>query len=205
MKGSVNVSLKKAGSLPPAKDWAILWLGTAILSFGLYFVHRSSGISEGGVLGLVLLLNHHFALPAHVVTPVLDGLCYLLGWRVLGWEFLKRSVIATLGMTLFYKLWSLCPPLMPDLSAYPLLAALLGGMLVGVGVGLVVRKGGSSGGDDALALVIAKVTRLRLAQAYMFTDFTVLALSLTYIPVQRIAYSLLTVCLSSWIIDRMNR
>jgi uncharacterized membrane-anchored protein YitT (DUF2179 family) len=101
--------------------------------------------------------------------------------------------------------WSLCPALLPDLSAYPLVAALAGGVLVGVGVGIVVRKGGSSGGDDALALVIAKVTRLRLAKAYMFTDFTVLALSLTYIPLQRIAYSLLTVCLSSWIIDRLNR
>ncbi|MBQ2699886.1 MAG: YitT family protein [Clostridia bacterium] len=201
----MRVQWKKALKLPPLRQCACLLLGTAILSFGLYYIHRQSGVTEGGVLGLVLLLNHHFHWPAHVMTPILDGLCYLLGWRFLGWEFMKRSVIATLGMTGFYKLWSLLPPLIPGLSAMPLAAALIGCVFVGVGVGLVVRMGGSAGGDDALALVISKLTKLRLARSYLFTDLTVLALSLTYIPVERIAYSLVTVTLSSFIIDKMQK
>jgi len=199
------VRWKKALKLPPVKQCACLLAGTAVLSFGLYYIHRQSGVTEGGVLGLVLLLNHHFGWPAHVMTPLLDGLCYLLGWRFLGWEFMKRSFIATLGMTVFYKLWSILPPFVPELSGAPLAAALIGCVFVGVGVGLVVRMGGSAGGDDALALVISKLTKLRLAQAYLFTDLTVLALSLTYIPVARIAYSLITVTLSSWIIDLMQK
>ena len=74
-------------------------------------------------------------------------------------------------------------PMLPELSSHPLLAAVLGGCFVGVGVGIIVRQGGSSGGDDALALVISHVTHWRLARAYLFTDLTVLGLSLTYIPV----------------------
>ena len=78
---------------------------------------------------------------------------------------------------------------------------LLGALFVGVGVGLIVRQGGSSGGDDALALSIAKAVKCRISYAYLFTDLTVLTLSLSYIPFKRIAYSLITVTLSSWIID----
>ena len=83
----------------------------------------------------------------------------------------------------------------------PLLAALLGGAFVGVGVGMVVRQGGSSGGDDALALVISRKTGWRLSRAYLFTDLTVLGLSLTYIAPLRIVWSLITVTVSSLLID----
>mgnify|MGYP000824806913 CR=1 FL=1 len=83
----------------------------------------------------------------------------------------------------------------------PLAAALLGGAFVGIGVGLIVRQGGSSGGDDALALVIHKLTGWKLSRAYLFTDLTVLVASLSYIPVRRIAFSLVTVTVSSLLID----
>ena len=68
-------------------------------------------------------------------------------------------------------------------------------------MGLIVRQGGSSGGDDALALVIGKITGWRLSRAYLFTDLTVLILSLSYIPLQKIVFSLVTVTISSWLID----
>ena len=86
-------------------------------------------------------------------------------------------------------------------SGTPLLAAVIGGLFIGVGCGLVVRQGASCGGDDALALIISKTTRLKISQAYLFTDITVLALSLSYIPVRRIVYSLVTVTISSYLID----
>ena len=88
-------------------------------------------------------------------------------------------------------------------AAHPLAAALVGGCLVGIGCGLIVRQGGSSGGDDALALVISQTTGMRLSRCYLATDLSVLALSLTYIPVGKIACSLVTVTLSSLLIDRV--
>ena len=88
-----------------------------------------------------------------------------------------------------------------QLILWPLAAALLGGAFVGIGVGLIVRQGGSSGGDDALALVIHKLTGWKLSRAYLFTDLTVLVASLSYIPVRRIAFSLVTVTVSSLLID----
>ena len=91
--------------------------------------------------------------------------------------------------------------MLPDLTDLPFLAAVLGGLFIGIGVGLIVRQGGSSGGDDALALVISKLSGWRLSRAYLFTDVTVLVLSLSYIPFRRIAFSLITVTISSLLID----
>ena len=179
-------------------------LGAAITTFGIHNVHQQVGITEGGIMGLMLLLNHWFGLSPAVLTPLLDALCYLLAFQCLGGRFLKISLLSTGSVALFYRLWEQFPNMLPDLSRWPLLAALAGGAFVGVGVGILVRQGGSAGGDDAMALTISRVTRWRLSRAYLFTDLTVLALSLTYIPVGRIACSLVTVTLSSFLIDRIQ-
>lgn len=189
--------------LRPA-NLAPMLLGAAILTFGLHNIHSRTSITEGGVLGLLLFANHWTGLPASVVSPVLDLLCYLLALRYLGAGFIRTSLVSTAAVAGCFKVWEGLPFLLPDLSAWPLLASVLGAGFVGLGVGLIVRQGGSSGGDDALALTIARVTRWRLSRAYLFTDLVVLGLSLTYLPAGRIVFSLITVTLSSWIIDRVQ-
>ena len=190
--------------LLPDFSWGrlgLILLGSAIASFGLYNIHQPCGITEGGVLGSVLLLHHWLGLPASIVTPVLDISCYLLALRILGGGFIRWSILSTACVSGFFRLWECRPPVLPDLSGQPLAAAVLGALFVGLGVGLVVRQGGSSGGDDALALSLSVLTRKRISLCYLFTDLTVLMLSLSYIPVRRIVYSLVTVTISSWLID----
>ena len=182
----------------------LIILGAAVCSFGIHNIHQRTAITEGGVIGMMLLIDRWLGLPPAVITPVLDITCYVLAFRYLGGQFIKISVISTLSVSLFYDFWEMFPPMLPDLSAYPLAAALAGGVFVGIGVGLIVRQGGSSGGDDALALTISHVTRWRLSRAYLFTDLVVLVLSLSYIPLQRIFFSLITVTLSSFLIDRVQ-
>lgn len=179
-------------------------LGAAVSTFGIHNIHQQVGITEGGIIGLMLLLHHWFGLSPALLTPILDAACYLLAFKCLGGQFLKISVLSTGCVALFYKFWELFPPMLPDLSDLPLLAALAGGVFVGVGVGLIVRQGGSAGGDDALALTISRISGWRLSRCYLFTDLVVLGLSLTYIPLGRIACSLVTVTLSSFLIDRIQ-
>lgn len=186
--------------LPPKTLVSIL-LGTAISSFGLYNIHQQTGITEGGILGMLLFIQHWFGLSPSIVTPILDFSCYAIAYKYLGKGFLKVSIVSTLSLSLFFRLWEAFPPVLPNLSAHPVAAAVLGACFVGVGVGLVIRQGGSGSGDDALALTISHITHCRISVAYLATDLTVLALSLTYIPWNRIACSLITVTLSSWIID----
>ena len=179
----------------------VIVLGAMICSFGIYNIHQRTDVTEGGILGLMLFFEHWLGFSPAYITPVLDLACYGLAFRFLGAGFIKISAISTFFVYLFFKFWEQFPPMLTDLSGHPLIAALLGAVFVGVGVGLIVRQGGSAGGDDALALTISHVFKWRLSVSYLFTDLTVLALSLTYIPITRILYSLISVTISSWLVD----
>ncbi|MCI9508730.1 MAG: YitT family protein [Angelakisella sp.] len=184
--------------------YGMLVAGTAILAFGLYNIHRQSNITEGGVLGLVLFFDHWLGITPALISPVLDISCYLIGFRFLGREFAKCSVIASLSFACWYALFEKFPPLLPSLAEHPAAAALLGGCFVGLGVGLAVRAGGAAGGDDALAMTISHVTKWPISRAYLFTDLVVLALSTTYISPKNLLCSLITVTVSSFLIGRVQ-
>lgn len=184
--------------------FGVIFLGAAILSFGLYNIHSQSQITEGGVLGLTLLFQSWFGLSPDITGPFFDGLCYLIGFKILGAKFLWNALAATGSFSFCYNIYSSIGPVLPDFSSSPLFAAVLGGLFVGIGVGLIVRKGGASGGDDALALIISKRIKCNISKAYFATDFAVLLLSLTYIPVVKILCSLVTVSISSFIIGKIH-
>ena len=180
-------------------------IGSGILAFGLYNVHALSGVTEGGVLGLTLLLDHWLGISPAGSSLVLNALCYLLGWRVLGKRFIGLSIIAGGCFSAWYALLELFPPVWPGIAAYPLAAAVVGALFVGVGVGLCVRAGGATSGDDALAMSLSHLTKVPIQWLYLISDLTVLGLSLSYIPLRRIGYSLLTVILSGQIIGLIQR
>ncbi len=181
--------------------YAYIVLGAFILAFGMYNIHSRCGVTEGGIWGLELLIDHWFGISPAVTAPFLDGTCYLMGIIFLGKEFIIKSAVGTLGYSFFYAILEQFPPLLPDFTEMPLVAAILGAVFVGVGAGLVVRQGGACAGDDALALSICKKLHCKISTAYLSTDMTVLLLSLTYIPFSKIFYSIITVLLSGRIIE----
>ena len=131
-------------------------LGSSILAMGMCNIHAHSGVTEGGVLGLTLLLEP-FA------------------------------------------------PMFPLLISSQLIASLVGSLFVGFGAGICVRYGGAPGGDDALSMSLSRITRLPIQWVYLLSDLIVLSLSLCYIPLGKIAYSLLTVILSGQLIGIVER
>ena len=187
------------------KNCLLALLGSAILSFGLYNIHALSGVTEGGVLGMTLLLHHWFNISPAVSGLIMNVACYLLGWKLLGSTFIGYSFVAGGGFSLFYALFEQFPPLWPGLAEHPLAAAFLGAVFVGVGCGLSVRAGGAPGGDDALAMSISHVTHWKIETAYLISDLVVLALSISYIPIPKLLCSLLTVMLSGQIIGIVQR
>lgn len=180
-------------------------LGSAILAFGLYQIHSFSGVTEGGVLGMTLLLHHWIGISPAVSGLVMNLVCYIMGWRLLGREFILYSVISGGSFSAFYALFEQFPPLWPKLAQYPVLAAIFGALFVGVGVGLAVRAGGAPGGDDALAMSVSHVTHWNIQWVYLMSDLIVLGLSISYIPLRRLGYSLLTVILSGQLIGWIQR
>ena len=180
-------------------------LGGGILAFGLYQIHSISGVTEGGALGLTLLLNHWLHISPAVSGLVINFACYALGLRTMGAGFLLFSALAAGSFSLFYGIFEHFPRLWPELAGMPVCAAVLGALFVGVGVGLCVRAGGAPTGDDALAMTLSRRLHVPIERVYLVTDLTVLALSLSYLPVGRIACSVLTVTLSGKIIGIIQR
>ena len=181
------------------------FLASAFQAFGMYNIHALADVTEGGVLGLTLLLEHWFGISPAVSSFVLNAACFAFGWRTLGREFILYSLIAACGYSLGYGICEQVPPLWPSLAALPLAAAILGALFIGIGAGLCVRAGGATTGDDALAMTIRSLTGIGVEKVYLVSDLTVLLLSLSYIPLRRFAYSLLTVILSGQIIGWIQK
>lgn len=183
----------------------IALIGSAIQAFGIYNIHSLSNVTEGGVLGAMLLIDHWLHISPSVSGFLMNGACYVMGWRLLGKLFVVYSFVASAGFSVVYKICEQFPPLWPEIANMPLLASVLGAVFVGVGAGVCVRIGGATSGDDALAMSLSHVTGMRVQWIYLASDLIVLLLSLSYIPVRRIAYSLLTVILSGQIIGWVQR
>ena len=181
------------------------FLSSALQAFGMYNIHDPADITEGGVFGLTLLLDHWFGLSPAITGFLLNALCYGLGWKLLGKEFIGYSLVAALGFSAGYALCECFPPLFPGIGEMPLTAAIAGALCIGIGAGFCVRAGGATSGDDALAMSISCKTRIGIQWVYLASDLTVLLLSLSYIPLRRIAYSLLTVILSGQIIGWIQK
>lgn len=172
-------------------------LGAGILAFGICHIHARCDISEGGVLGLSLLIHHWLGISPGISSLVLDGAAMAAGALILEKSFLRDSLIASLAYALWYRLYEFLALPLPWLILHPAVSAVAGGILVGVGTALIVWRGCAAGGDDSLALIFHAKTHLPLPLFYCMSDAAVLAMSLSYIPLKHFAWSLLSVLISS--------
>ena len=181
-----------------------IFLGSMIMAFTVVNIHIPSQITEGGILGLALLSYKTFGINPSILSPIMDVICIIIGINIFGKTFLRRTMVASILFALSYKIFSLMGPILPNLYSYPLLAAVVGGIGIGLGCGLVVSQGGASGGDDALALVLANKAKINISYAYLLMDVIVLVMSLTYIPFGRIIFSLITTTVSSVLVGQFE-
>ena len=166
--------------------------GSSFLAFGICNVHEYAAVTEGGVLGMVLLLNHWLHISPAVSGAILNAVCYYIGWRQMGKQFILYSAVSTLSFSVSYAMFDGFAPV-------------IGALCVGIGAGVCVRVGCAPGGDAALALALSNRFKCKIERIYLITDMTVLLLSLSYIPLTRIIYSILTVILSGRVIGWIQR
>ena len=180
-------------------------LGGAILGFGLMEVHSIAHVTEGGALGLTLLMDIWFGFSPAWTSIILNIAFYTFGIKMLGIPFVVYSLVSAGAFSGAYAVCELFPPIYPEIANLPFLAAIIGAIFVGVGVGVCVKAGGAPTGDDALAMSLSKLSKIDIQWMYMITDLLVLALSLTCIPVKNVLCSLVTVTLSGQIIGLIQK
>lgn len=182
------------------KEIGLILLGVLILAFGVFNLNYQNNITEGGVLGVLLLLKNLFDINPSVANIIIDISLFVVAYKFFGKHFLIHSIIATLGFSVFYAMFENIGPLIPILDS-KLLSTILAGLFVGVGVGIVVRAGAAAGGDDVLAILISKITSMTIGKVYLIGDITILLLSLSYLSVYDIFWSLIAVTISGKTID----
>ena len=181
------------------KDISLILIGSTILAFGVYNFYYLNSITEGGVLGIILLLKNIFGFDISIAGAILDIALLTMGFKIFGKKFFIYSVGASIGFSVLYDIFETVGPLVPQMGMFT--SAVLGGLSVGIGCGIMMRVGCASGGDDALAMIISKVTSLKLSTVYLITDGIVLLLSVSYIPAVQLVYSIVAVLISGKTID----
>ena len=179
------------------KKVATIMIGATILAIGSYKFNYKNSVTEGGVLGLLLLIKNVFDISPSLTSLVIDLSLFALGTKFFGKKFLLYSILSTFTFSTMYNTFERIGFLVPNLEHNMLLASIL----VGIGVGLVVRGGGASGGDDVIALIGNKFTPLKVNHIYLISDGIVLFLSLVYLDFKQILFSLIAVTISGKIIS----
>ena len=148
-------------------------LGTALMAFAINQIFAPADMVTGGVSGLAIVLEEALLrsvdihVPIWVFNVLLNIPLFIVGFRGLGWNAMKRTLVGTVALTAFLAV-------IPEKSiglGDSLLTAVFGGVISGVGIGLVFSANGSTGGTDLLAVFLTKKFRtLKVTQLLLILD-----------------------------------
>ena len=154
-------------------------------------------IAPGGITGIATILNHLLSWPVGTVTLIMNIPLFLISYRAMGRLFAFRSLVATLFFTLFIDVLPLRP-----MTTDPLLGALYGGVMLGCGLGLIMRGGATTGGSDMVARMVNKRFQFISTGSFLFAiDFAVVVSAGFLIGATEALYSLICIFLSARIMD----
>ena len=180
-------------------SYCLIAIGTLLLAISLNQFLVPQKISSGGISSIGTVLLYFFKIPLSATTIGLNILLFLLAFRFLGKGTLLRSAAGILLLSAFLQLTSYLPIYTGDLLAAPL----LGGVLMGAGIGLVVRQGASTGGSDMAALILHRfMPHISMANLILFIDCAIILLAaLVFRSVTVACYSLLSMVIAARITD----
>jgi uncharacterized membrane-anchored protein YitT (DUF2179 family) len=168
----------------PVRDYFWMTLGVLVAAWALDAFLIPNRIAAGGVSGLATVIYYlmgnlgaPFAIPVGVQMVLMNVVLLVIGIRARGWRYGAKTIYGAIGLSIAVDVLALplFSPLVPHLAANdPLLASLWGGALMGLGVGLVFRVGGNTGGTDIIAQLLIKRVSIGIGQLMLAIDFLVL-------------------------------
>ncbi len=183
------------------QEIGVIILGSFVLAASIFYIQAQNNLAEGGFLGIALILKNLFHISPSITTILLDIPIIIASWKVLGSKMVVHTLIGSVSFSIFYTLLETYSTFTVDLSDFMLLASVLGGALVGVGLGMILKFGGATGGDDVLTILISKKSKFTVGQIYFVFDVIVLALSLFYLNWHQLAYTMLSLAVCSKVLD----
>ncbi|HHT68475.1 MAG TPA: YitT family protein [Firmicutes bacterium] len=173
-------------------------VGVIITAIGVSYFLIPAKIAAGGVSGLATVIYHLTKLPVGVTMLLFNIPLFALSWRIIGPVFGAKTLFGTLALSVFVDLFNQFPvPVTEDL----LLCAIYGGVLSGIGLGIAFRSGGSTGGTDMAAQLVARFFPTSVGQALLIVDGFVILLAGIAFGLELAMYALIAVFITTKTVD----
>lgn len=199
MKEATKEELKEVFSLK-----RIMWvlIGNTIYSCGIAAFVLPNDLITGGTTGIALILEHYFGLPIGLSVAIFNIVMFILAILILGKSFALTALIST-----FYFPWILSQfqkvQFIQNMTDDFLLGSIFAGLMLGLGVGLVIRAGASTVGMDIPPLILNKKFGLPVSIGLYVFDFTILIIQMSFRDKERILYGILLVLIYSTLVDKV--
>ncbi len=176
-------------------------IGNLLISFAISTLILENNIIAGGTSGIGIVLNHYMGIPVSLTVACVNISLFLLGLIFMGKTFIMTSLISTFVFPLCLTFFE-SNPVFHHYLQDPLLACVIGGVLIGIGIGLILKTGSSTGGIDILALITHRFTHIPVHLLLNGMDLLILALQFTYNDPTHVIYGIITVVISSFMLNK---
>lgn len=186
-------SKEKLFSWPWFKALFLILAGTFIMAVAFVYFISPYKLAPGGTYGIAIVLHHLLHWPTGFVALAIDIPLLLIGLKVLGPRFGWKTVVGVISLSQFVNLLSWIQGDVALVQDDPLLSSIFGGVILGAGLGLVLRAKATTGGSDIVAMILSKYTRLPMGQLLIYIDSAIVLVGL-------VAFSAWEIPLYSWIV-----
>ena len=179
------------------KEYIIVALACVVMAFNINYFFVGNKLAEGGVSGLSLIIHYLSNIDVSYLYFALNIPLIILAYIFLGKNFLLKTLFATFVLSVFLKVFASFSEPLDDI----LLAAIFGGAINGIAIGIVFYAGGSTGGMDIVAKIVNKYMGIPISRILLATDFIVLSMVAVIFGKVIFMYTLISLILSSKMID----
>ena len=177
-------------------------VGNAMLAFAVCAFIVPQNFMLGGTSGIALTAQYFFPIRLSVLSAIAGGSLFCLGWAFMGWKFAANSLLSTIVYPIIMSFMEVSPAGTLFAGEDKLICALYCSLFIGMGVGLVVRVGGSTGGMDIPPCILQKYKGIPVGKSLIFFDGAIVLAQVFLKGTDGILYSLLILVLTSAVIDR---
>lgn len=188
---------KRNQSLRILKKYAMLFIGSIVAAIGLEIFLVPNNIIDGGVVGISIMASHLLGMPLSLFLVVLNIPFLYLGYAQIGKTFALSTLFAITSLAYWVSVFHPIPGLTNDLF----LAAIFGGIIIGIGVGVIIRYGGSLDGTEIVAILLDKRTGFSVGEIIMFFNLFILTSAGFVFSWDKAMYSLVAYFIAFKVID----
>ena len=183
------------------KDFFIIALGNFLLAVSVSYFILPFNILTGGVAGVAVAIAPIVPFSQKFIINFLVIGLFLIGWLILGKEFAVKTALSSILYPIFIDILSLFPI---PLEIPTLLASIYSGLIAGIGIGIVIRSGASTGGMDIPPLILNHFTGIETSKFIFMTDALTCLLGLMNYPLEALLNGLISVILTSMMINKIE-